>query len=148
MLIAPPPVQDLEKPVVKRIDGVGPIDINRCLELFRRCCSPGIQPRPCFSPCDHSFTGAGLAGAIVDHVTTKCEDQGKLLEEAQRDLEVFKRAYYDAEREIQDLAESFEQEKQALNDEIRRLREHELHCRNGRFESNHYPEILLTPSLT
>ena len=74
----------------------------------------------------------------IDHLATH-EDQGQLLEEAQRDLEVFKRAYYNAEREIRDLEESFEQEKQALSDEIRRLREHELHCHEGRFESNRYP---------
>jgi len=50
-------------------------------------------------------------------------------------------AYYNAEREIHDLGERFEWEKQVLNDEIHRLREHEAHCREGRFESNYYPEI-------
>jgi len=49
-------------------------------------------------------------GAIVDHVTTRCQNQGQLLEEAQRELEMFKKAYYNAEREIQDLGERFEWE--------------------------------------
>ena len=53
----------------------------------------------------------GPAGEIEDHVTTQCQDHGRLLEEAIRDLEAFKRAYFKAE-----------QEKQALSDEIRRLK--------------------------
>ena len=57
-------------------------------------------------------------------------------------------AYYNVEREIHDLGERFEWEKQVLNDEIHRLREHEAHCREGRFESNYYPEIRLAPLLT
>jgi len=100
----------------------------------------GTQPRP-LRLRDHSFTDAGLSGATVDCDNIRCQGQWRLLEEAQRDLGVFKRAYYNAEREIHDLGESFEREKQALNDEIRRLREHELHCREGGFESNRYPEI-------
>lgn len=61
-------------------------------------------------------------GAIVNHVTTQCQDQGRLLEEAKRDLEVFKKAYYKAEREMHDHEERFEQEKQALSDEIHQLK--------------------------
>jgi len=83
----------------------------------------------------------GLAGAIVDHVTTQCQDQGQLLEEAQRDLGVFKKAYYRAEHEIHDLWKTFEQEKQVLNDEIRRLRERDMHDREERFEGNHHPGV-------
>lgn len=62
------------------------------------------------------------AGAIVDHVTLQCRDQGRLLEEATRDLEVFKKAYYKAERDIQDREARFELEKQALNVEIHQLK--------------------------
>ena len=64
----------------------------------------------------------GSAGAIVKHVTTQCQDQGRLLEEASRDLDVFKKAYFRAEREAQDREAKFEQEKQALNDEIHQLK--------------------------
>ena len=111
-------------------------DVYNYVELLE---CPGTQhrPRPYLRPRDPASTGAGFPGA--DFVTSCCKDQGKLLEEAQRDLEVFKRAYYNAEREIQTLGESFEREKQALNDEIRRLRERELHCREERFESDYCP---------
>jgi len=64
----------------------------------------------------------GSVGAIVNHVTTQCQDQRQLLEEANRDLDVFKKAYYKAEREIQDREAKFEQEKQALSDEIYQLK--------------------------
>lgn len=60
----------------------------------------------------------GPAGAIVNHVTTQCQDQGRYLEEAKRDLEVFKKAYYKAEREMQDREARFELEKKVLRDEI------------------------------
>jgi len=60
-------------------------------------------------------------GAIVNHVTIQCRDQGRLLEEATRDLEVFKKAYYKAEREIRDRDAMFEQEKRVLNDKIHQL---------------------------
>ena len=83
----------------------------------------------------------GLAGTIVDQVITQCQVQGQLLEEAQPDLGVFKKAYYRAEREINDLGKTFEQEKQALNDKIRRLRERDMHDREERFEGNHHPGI-------
>lgn len=62
------------------------------------------------------------AGAIVNHVTTQCQDQGRLLEETKRDLEVFKKAYYKAERDMHDREAWFEQEKQTLNDEIHQLK--------------------------
>lgn len=65
-----------------------------------------------------SLLTRGSVGAIVNHVTTQCQDQGRLLEETKRDLEVFKKAYYKAERDMDYL----EQEKQALNDEIHQLR--------------------------
>jgi len=58
----------------------------------------------------------------VNHVTTQCQDQGLLLEETKRDLEVFKKAYYKAEREMHDREARFEQEKQAWNDEIHQLK--------------------------
>jgi hypothetical protein len=64
----------------------------------------------------------GLTGAIVNHVTTQCQDQGRLLEEAKRDLEVFKKAYYKAERDMHDHEERFEQEKHALSYEIHQLK--------------------------
>ena len=70
----------------------------------------------------HTLLTRGPAGAIVNHVTTQCQDQGRLLEEAKRDLEVFKKAYYKAEREMHDREERFEQEKQTLSDEIHQLR--------------------------
>jgi len=111
-------------------------DVYNYVELLE-CPGTQYRPRPYLRPRDHASTGAGFPGA--DFVTSCCQDQGKLLEEAQRDLEVFKTAYYNAEREIQTLGESFEREKQALNDEIRRLRECELHCREERFESDYCP---------
>jgi len=64
----------------------------------------------------------GPVGAIVNHVTTQNLDQGRLLEDTKRDLEVFKKAYYKAERDMHDREERFELEKQALSDEINQLR--------------------------
>ena len=64
----------------------------------------------------------GSAGAIVNHVTTQCQDQGQPLEDAKSDLEAFKKAYYKAEREMQDHAAKFGQEKQALHYEIHQLK--------------------------
>ena len=58
----------------------------------------------------------------MNHVTTQCQDQGRLLEEAKRDLEVFKSAYYKAVHEIHDNEARFGQEKQALNEEIHQLK--------------------------
>ena len=72
--------------------------------------------------------------ALVDHVTAQFRDQGQLLEETNRDLAVYKKALCNAERDMRDLAERFEQEKQALNDEIRQLREYVMHGREERFE--------------
>jgi hypothetical protein len=76
---------------------------------------PSVWLRP-------SLLTRGSAGAVVNHVTTQCHDQGRLLEEAKRDLEVFKKAYYKAERDIHDRDERFELEKQALSDEIHQLK--------------------------
>ena len=56
------------------------------------------------------------------------------LEETRRDLAVFKRAFLNAERDKHHLKERFEQEKQALNDEIRQLREPGIHGRVEMFE--------------
>ena len=64
----------------------------------------------------------GPAGAIVNHVTAQSQDQERLLGEAKRELEAFKKAYYKAEGEMHDREERFEQEKQALNDEIHQLK--------------------------
>lgn len=64
----------------------------------------------------------GPAGAVVNHVATQCQDQGRLLEEAKRDLEVFKKAYYETERDMHDRVGRFEKEKQALRDEIHQLK--------------------------
>lgn len=50
----------------------------------------------------------------MNHVTIQCRDQGRLLEEATRDLEVFKKAYFQAERDMHDREARFAQEKQAL----------------------------------
>jgi len=61
-------------------------------------------------------------GAIVNHVTTQCQDQGRLLEEANRDLDVFKKAYYRAECGMQDHKARFELEKQTLRNEIRKFK--------------------------
>ena len=63
----------------------------------------------------------------MEDSATQCRDHA--LEEARRELGVFKKAYYKAEREIRDLWEMFEREKHALNDEIRRLRERDIHGR-------------------
>ena len=49
--------------------------------------------------------------------------QERLLEEAKRELAICKKALSDAECAKHDLEERFEQEKQALNDEIYQLRE-------------------------
>lgn len=64
----------------------------------------------------------GPAGALVNHVTIQCRDQGRLLEEAKRDLEVFKKAYYKAEHDMHDREARFQQEKQVLYDEIHQLK--------------------------
>ena len=64
----------------------------------------------------------GPVGAIVNHVTVQCHDQSRLLEEAVRDLEVFKKAYYKAENDMRVREEKFEQEKQVLSDEIHQLK--------------------------
>ena len=64
----------------------------------------------------------GPVGALVNHVTIQCRDQGRLLEEASRDLDVFKKAYYKAERDTHDREARFEQEKQALYNEIHQLK--------------------------
>lgn len=61
-------------------------------------------------------------GAIVNHVTIHCQDQGRLLEEATRDLEVFKKAYYKAERDMHEREVRFEQEKRTLSNEISQLK--------------------------
>ena len=61
-------------------------------------------------------------GAIVHHITTQCQCQGRLLEEAKRDLEVLKSAHYKAEHDMKNLEERFEREMQAANHEIRQLR--------------------------
>ena len=61
----------------------------------------------------------------VEHSASQCLDQP--LEEAKRELGVFKKAYYKAQREIRDLWEVFERERQAWNDEIHRLRERNIH---------------------
>jgi hypothetical protein len=62
------------------------------------------------------------AGALVNHVSIQCRDQGLLLEEANRDLEVFKKAYYKAERDMHDREARFDQEKKALFNEIHQLK--------------------------
>ena len=64
----------------------------------------------------------GPAGALVNHVTVQCRDQGRLLEETNRDLEVFKKAYYKAERDMHDRESRFEEEKRALYGEIHQLK--------------------------
>lgn len=63
----------------------------------------------------------GPVGAIVNHVTIQSQDQGRLLEEMSRDLEVFKKAYHRAEREIQEREAKFDYEKRVLNDKIQHL---------------------------
>ena len=90
---------------------------------------------------DLTFTDVGPAEALVEHVTTEFRDQGRLLEKAEhdlaetkRDLEVRKKALYISDSGRRDLEERFEREKQALIDEICRLREREARVRNERFE--------------
>lgn len=51
-----------------------------------------------------------------------------------RDMKVYKRAFFSAERDRHDLEERFEREKQALNDEIRQLRERDTHAYEERLE--------------
>ena len=63
-----------------------------------------------------------LTGAVVDHVATQCQCQGRLLGEAKRDLEVLKKAHCKAERDMENLEERFERELQAANYEIRQLK--------------------------
>jgi len=82
------------------------------------------------SPVVCSLLMWGPTEALVNHVTTEFQHQGELLEEAKRhlaetrlDLEVYKKAFSIAERDRRDLEERFEHEKQALNDEIRQLKE-------------------------
>ena len=72
---------------------------------------------------------------------TQFQDQGRLLEEAKRDLaetrrdlEVYKKAFSIAEQDKRDLKERLEQEKQARNDEIRQLRERSMYGGEERFE--------------
>ena len=86
-----------------------------------------------------SLLTSGPTGPIANRVTTQDQDQdkGRLLEEAKRDLEAFKNAYYRAERDMRDLEGRYEKERQALNDEIRWLRECGIHCREERLEGNH-----------
>ena len=83
----------------------------------------------------------GTAEALVKHVTTEFQHQGRLLEEAKRDLaetrldlEVYKKAFSIAERDRRDLEERFEQEKRTLNDEIRQLRQRGMYGSEERFE--------------
>ena len=76
----------------------------------------------------------GHAGAIVNHLTAQFQNQERLLEEAKRDLEVYKKAFFIAEREKRDLEERFGQERLALNDEIRQLKERGTHNHEERFE--------------
>ena len=45
------------------------------------------------------------------------------LAETKRDMKAYKRALFSAGRDRHDLEERFEREKQALNDEVRQLRE-------------------------
>ena len=66
----------------------------------------------------------------MKHVAAQFQDQERLLEEARRDLEETKRdlalhkeALSNSKRDRNDLEEMFEHERQALSDEIRRLRE-------------------------
>jgi len=64
---------------------------------------------------------------LVCHITTKFQHQERLLEETKRSLEVYKVAFSCVEHERRDLVKRFEQEKQALNEEIRQLRERCMH---------------------
>ena len=105
----------------------------------RRCVTwPQSSFRSTISPL---ITDVGPAEALVEHVTTEFRDQGRLLEKAEhdlaetkRDLEVCKKALYISDSGRRDLEERFEQEKQALIDEICRLREREARVRDERFE--------------
>ena len=49
-------------------------------------------------------------------------------------MKVYERAFFNAERDRHDLEERFEREKQALNDEIRQLREHGMHVYEERLK--------------
>lgn len=67
----------------------------------------------------------GPVGALVNHVTVQCRNQGRLLEEASRHLDVFKKVYYvyyKAERDAHDREARFEQEKQTLYNEIHQIK--------------------------
>ena len=68
----------------------------------------------------------GLAGAVVNHVTTQWQDwQESFLEEARRDLEETKQDLEGAKRDLEVFKKAYyilEQEKQALSDEIHQLK--------------------------
>lgn len=77
----------------------------------------------------------------MDRVAAQFQHQERLLEEAKRDLaetrrdlEVYKMAFSIADRDKRNLEERFQQEKQALNDEIRQLRERGAQGREETFE--------------
>ena len=79
----------------------------------------------------------GPAGAVVNHVTIQCRDQGRLLEEAIRDLEVFKKAYYKAEREIRDRDARFKEKNKSIVPNDQHLEE---------FKGMRYPSVWPRPS--
>ena len=58
----------------------------------------------------------------MQYVSSQCTCQGKLLDEARRDLEALKKAHYKAERDMCNLEERFEREMRTANHEIRQLR--------------------------
>jgi len=82
--------------------------------------------------------GRGPTEALVTHVVTQfqhlLEEAKRDLEETKLDLEVYKKAFSIAERDRRDLEEKLEQEKRAVNDEIRQLRERGVHGREKIFE--------------
>lgn len=64
----------------------------------------------------------GFVGAILTFVSTQSTDHVRAIEEARRDLEVFKKAYMSAERDKTEAEEKFEKEKKVLTDELSALR--------------------------
>jgi len=58
----------------------------------------------------------------VNHITSQSQDYKRVLEDAEYDLEVLKKAYYKAERDMRDREVLFEREKQTLNDKIHELK--------------------------
>lgn len=68
------------------------------------------------------MTDWDTTGALLTFVSNQNTDYGRAIEEAKRDLDVFKKAYMAAERDKSEAEEKFEKEKKALTDELNAFR--------------------------